>query len=163
MTEIGTRVWAVRAADDRQVAAYGFGTYIGDRLMDGWDHPAALGRAAAAIRRGDDGPRWFNPEAFYQSKVDAGEMTAEQAAEALAEGARREAAERARPMVDRVTDLAKAMGMNPVIALDAGGWVWGAECWWGEADDDTPTSWAKGRAIVTVPAPNRGDPPSHDA
>ena len=152
MTEIGTRVWAVRDATDDVVHAYGFGTYVGDRLMDGWDHPSILARCEKSIRRSDERPL-IDPHAFYGRKVEQGEMPREEADTAIARVEASVAAERALPFAQRVTKLAQACGMNPVIELDAGGWVWGAECWWGEAD--TPVTWAKGRSIVAVPAPER--------
>lgn len=38
---------------------------------------------------------------------------------------------------------------NPRIKLDDGSVVWGAQCWWGP--EERFESWAKGRAVVTVP------------
>lgn len=155
MTDVGTRVWVVRDYDDTTVHAYGFGTHLGDHLMPGWDHPATLATCANAIRRSDISGPLFDAKAFYDRKVAAGDMSREQADRILAEADRRHAEDQQRPITDRALDLARSMGMNPRIRLDAGGFVWGAECWWGEADDDTPTSWAKGRMIITVPAPLR--------
>lgn len=154
MTEIGTRVWAVRDATDEVVNAYGFGTYIGDHLMDGWDHPSTLRRCQASIMRSDAKPL-IDPHTFYDAKAESGEMTREDADAAIARVEASIAAEKALPFTERVEKLAKACGMNPRIELDSGGWVWGAECWWGEASDDTPIKWAKGRQIVTVAAPDR--------
>lgn len=154
MTNVGTRVWVVRDATDEVVNAYGFGTYIGDHLMPGWNHPATLARCEKSIRRSDIRPL-FDPTAFYDRKVADGEMTREKADAIVARGKAAAVADRARPMADRVLDLARSCGMNPRIELDSGGWVWGAECWWGDADEDTPAAWAKGRRIVTVPAPER--------
>jgi hypothetical protein len=155
MTAIGTRVWAVRDATDEVVNAYGFGTYTGDEIMPGWDDPAALTRCAAAIRRSDTKPKIIDADAYYGAKADAGEMTRQQADEAIARVEAAIAADRARPLADRVADLAKSCARNPKIELDSGGYVWGAECWWGEAGEDTPAGWAKGRRIVVVPAPDR--------
>jgi hypothetical protein len=155
VTEIGTRVWAVRDATDDVVNAYGFGTYAGDHLMPGWDHPDTLAICERAIRRHDAEPPW-SPRAFYDKRVADGKMTRDEADAAIARGESADMAERARPLADRVLDTARGLGMNPRIDLDSGGWVWGAECWWGEADDDTPVTWAKGRRIVAVPAPERG-------
>jgi hypothetical protein len=153
MTEIGTRVWVVRDATDEQVNAYGFGTYVGDRLMDGWDHPDILVRCSKSIQRSDERPL-IDPHVFYGGQVDAGKLTRDEADAAIARTEASIAAEKALPHSERVLKLAKACGMNPVIELDSGGWVWGAECWWGEADDDAPAKWAKGRQIVTVALPS---------
>lgn len=155
MTEIGTRVWAVRDATNKTVNAYGFGTYVGDEIMPGWDHPAMLARCEQTIRRSDTKPSIIDPQVYYGAKVTAGEMTHDEADAAIARVFAATAAERARPFADRVADLAKACSANPKIELDSGGWVWGAECWWGEADDDTPAAWAKGRRIQIVPPPER--------
>jgi hypothetical protein len=148
-------VWAVRDATDEAVNAYGFGTYIGDDLMPGWDHPAQLARCSDAILRSDAKPSIIDPHVHYGAKVDAGEMTREDADAAIARVEASIAAAKALPFAERVAKLAKACAMNPRIELDAGGWVWGAECWWGDADDATPAAWAKGRRIVTVPAPSK--------
>jgi hypothetical protein len=155
MTEIGTRVWAVRDATDKVVNAYGFGTYVGDEIMPGWDHPSMLARCESTIRRSDAKPSIIDPHVYYQAKVDARDMTREEADTAIARVEDATAAERARPLAERVAALARACSSNPKIELDSGGYVWGAECWWGEAADDTPSTWAKGRRIVTVPAPER--------
>lgn len=158
MTEVGARVWAVRETDDTTVYTYGFGTYIGDRLLDGWNHPSTLATCLAAIRRSDaneDAGEGFDPRPFYDRLVADGKMSRAEADEAVARGTASAAAERQRPLAERAEDLARAMGMNPVIRLEAGGFVWGAECWWGDADDDTPARYARGRKIVVVPAPLR--------
>ena len=154
MTEIGARVWAVRDATDEVVFAYGFGKYIGDHVMPGWDHPSMLAICERSLRKHDAQPPW-RPDAFYDQQVTDGKMTREEADAILARGEAYDRAERARPFADRVLDSARSLGMNPRIELDLGGWVWGAECWWGEGDNDTPITWAKGRMIVTVPAPGR--------
>jgi len=154
-TEPGTRVWVVRDADDTTVYAYGFGTYLGDRLMPGWDHPKMLAMCADTIRRSDAKPPIIDPHVYYGRQVTDGKLPREQADAEIARVEAADEARKARPVEDRARDLARSCGMNPLIELDAGGQVWGAECWWGEADDDTPTTWAKGRTIVTVPAPAR--------
>ncbi len=156
MTEIGTRVWVVRDATDEQVNAYGFGTYVGDRLMDGWDHPDMLAVCERALRRHDSHPEpLFNVHSYVKARMAEGEMTQAEANVAIARAEAYDAAEKAKPFDQRVRESAELMGMNPVIELDSGGWVWGAECWWGEADDDTPEQWAKGRRIVEASAPVR--------
>lgn len=155
----GTRVWAVQKTDDTTVRAYGFGTYVGDRLLDGWDRPVALERAAHAIRRSDASGPIFDPETYYATKVAAGRMTRKQADTALERSRNSMAAERARPFDERVRNLAKAIGANPYIELDNGGYVWGAECWWGPVADDDPQPWVKGRRLILVPAPTRDGEP----
>lgn len=153
MTAVGTRVWVVRDANDEQVNTYGYGTYVGDHLMPGWDHPSMLALCEKSLRKHDAQPL-FNPRPFYDQQVTDGKMTREEADAILARGEAYDRAERARPLADRVLDSARQLSMNPRIELDAGGWVWGAECWWGEADDDTPIKYAKGRRILVVAAPD---------
>lgn len=151
----GTRVWAIQRETDDAVYAYGFGRYVGDRLLPGWDHPDTLTLCEQAIRRNDAERPGFDPRPFYDQRVAEGKMTREEADKVLADAQKRIAAIRARPLADRALELARSMGKNPVIALDSGGYVWGAECWWGEATPDTPQNWAKGRTIIAVPAPQR--------
>lgn len=155
MTEIGARVWAVRDATDKVVNSYGFGTYIGDHLLPGWDHPDTLALCERALLKHDGQPPLINIHAYTAARVAEGEMTQEEADATIARAEAFDAAEKAKPFAQRVLESAERLGMNPKIELDSGGWVWGAECWWGEADDDTPAAWAKGRRIVAVTAPGR--------
>ena len=127
MTEAGARVWAARSADQDTVWAFGFGTYAGDFPYPGRVSEEDRKIAEAAIRRRDERPPAQGFEEY-------------------------EAADRAKPMAERVDDLLLAISLNPKIVLDGNtGIVWGCECWWGEADSVTPQEWAKGRKIVTVP------------
>jgi hypothetical protein len=137
MTEVGTRVWAVRDANQETVHAFGFGTYAGDLPRPGRATQEDRLIAEQAIRRGDES-NW-NPQF-------AGYLADEQA----------------KPMSQRVDELLHEMSLNPKIVLDAGGVVWGCECWWGEATDSTPQEWAKGRRIVTVAAPHPAERESSD-
>jgi hypothetical protein len=158
MTEIGARVWAVSHTTDAIVYAYGMGIYLGDRLLPEWNHPATMRRCRDTILKSDANPDRFDYRAFFHKRVEDGKMTRAEADQALADIEAHAAADRARPLEDRVTDLAKALGANPVIKLDAGGYVWGAECWWGEADPGTPERTAKGRRIELVPATTMEEP-----
>jgi hypothetical protein len=124
--------------------------------MPGWDNPDMLDVCARALRKHNGQPEpLFNVHAYVASQVADGNMTQDEADAAIARSEAYDAAEKAKPFAQRVLESAQSLGMNPVIELDSGGWVWGAECWWGEAADDTPAKWAKGRRIVTVPAPER--------
>lgn len=131
MTEPGTRVWAVRNADQGTVWAFGFGTYAGDFPRPG-DADEDRAMVERVIREADENP----PPAWEAEWI---------------------AAERAKPIAQRVDELIYDLSLNPKIVLDGGGVVWGCECWWGEATDSTPAEWAKGRRIETVPAPHPAD------
>lgn len=153
----GTRVWVVRNADATTVYAYGFGTYIGDHPRPGWAAgPGDRAMAEDAIRRSDAEP--LDLDAAYDRAVGAARLTRAEADRRKADGAARLAAEQARPLADRVDELLQRPSLNPKIVLDTGGVVWGCDCWWGDADTTTPASWARGRQIVTVPAPYPVEP-----
>lgn len=150
----GTRVWAIREADDETVYAYGFGTYVGDHPRPGWA-PGEKYRALVeqVIRECDAEPVDLGP--YFDHKVGAGDMTREEADAHLVRAAERREADMARPMAERVEEHLHRSSLNPKIVLDDGrGVVWGFECWWCPADDDTPEGWAKGRRIVLVEAPH---------
>jgi hypothetical protein len=131
VTEPGTRVWAVRNADQETVWAFGFGVYAGDFPRPGGASDTDRVAAEKAIQHFDAMP--LPPDD-------------PKAAAWLA-------ADRVKPMAQRVNELVHEMSLNPKIVLDDGGVVWGYECWWGEAADSTPQEWAAGRRIVVVPAP----------
>lgn len=151
MTRPGTRVWVVQNETPTAVYSYGFGTYLGDQLMPGWDHPNMLALCEKSVRKFDAEGPIFDQHAYADRLVAAGTVTREEADQRIAAIAVKDAAERARPIEDRACDSARRLGMNPRIALDRGGHVWGAECWWGEADDDAPARFAKGRLIWVGP------------
>lgn len=157
MTKPGTRVWAISHADTDTIWAYGFGTYLGDQRRTDEIREADLDLCRKVIVKADaDGPI-IDAQRYYADQVAAGKLTAAEAAEKCAEQDAAWAAELARPIDERARKLAEGMYMNPKIRLDDGGIVWGYECWWGPADDDTPAGYAKGRAIVIVPAPHPAD------
>jgi hypothetical protein len=156
VTKPGTRVWAVRNADQETVWAFGPGTYVGDMPRPGGDGTTRA-MAEKVIRDCDQDPR-FDPRSWILQRFADGKISREEHDRELVEAAERVAADRARPMPDRVDEFLYQLSLNPKIVLDGGGVVWGCECWWGEADAATPLAWAKGRRIVTVPAPHPPDP-----
>lgn len=151
MTEPGARVWAVRNADRETVWAFGFGTYAGDFPRPGGDGTTRA-QAEEAIRHCDQDAR-FDAGSWVRAQFADGKISREQQDQALAEVAERVAADRARPMPERVDEFLHELSLNPKIVLDGGGVVWGCECWWGEAAETTPQEWAKGRKIVAVTVP----------
>lgn len=162
MTEIGARVFAVRNADKAHVYAYGFGIYMGDHPLPEFDEPATpdeTARLEAVIRKNDTERPEFDERmaSWYRQKVADGLMTQEHCDEVLTRAAQRQAEELAKPMAERVADLRHSLSLNPKIALDRGGVVWGCESWWGEVDGDAtkpPTRFVGDREVVYVPAPH---------
>jgi hypothetical protein len=122
--EIGTRVIAVRDADDDEVRVFGLGTYAGNHERPGWDPDAPIGAGGPSLREiassvTGDGPG--------EPIGDRGEVVAQ---------------------------VLARMSLNPRIDLDGGGCVWGFQCWWGEGGQAELDRWAAGRRIVLVPAPD---------
>lgn len=153
MIAAGTRVWCVRDATDTTVYAYGYGTYLGDFPRPGGPDAATLALCEAAIRRSDAGPPIIDMHAYLGRQVADGKMTRVEADTRIVQIETTEAESKARPMEARAREMADRLWLNPKIALDNGGIVWGYECWWEPADEDTAAARAKGREIVTVPAP----------
>lgn len=154
-TAAGTRVYAVREIVPDAVYAFGYGTYLGDQLRPGWDSPAWLDLCEATIRRQDCGGPIIDHKAYADRQVADGKMTRAQADARIAEIEAADAAELARPLADRVRDLARRSGMNPLIELERGGTVWGFECWWGPADDAAIARFVGDRQTFYVPARDR--------
>ncbi len=121
--EVGTRVIAVRDADDEEVRAFGLGTYAGDHERPGWDPDAPVYAGGPTMR----------------------ELVAECAGDGPGEptGDRGEVIER----------LLTRMSLNPRIDLDGGGSVWGYQCWWGPGGQEELDRWVAGRRVVLVPPP----------
>jgi hypothetical protein len=159
--EPGARVWAVRNADQDTVWAFGFGTYIGDFPRPGGVSSDERAVAVDVIRSADRKPSPIF--GWIRRAFDEGLTTAEERDREFAEAEQCVAAERARPMSERVDELVHQLSLNPKIVLDDGGVVWGCECWWNEADDATPEAWAKGRRIEIVPAPHPAEDSGHAA
>lgn len=158
--DAGKRVYVVLDRTDTAVRTFGLGTMLGHYLMRGWDHPQALTRAADAIDRADRKPRdVFDRHAHYERQVAEGKLTREQADEWLEIGRRNLMVRAAMPFWDRARDLARHCGANPLIQLDQGGYVWGAESWWAPVDsDDDPrirTQMIGDRQVISVAAPHQ--------
>src|ERR1044071_2247910 len=155
-TSVGARVWVVRDETAEIVFAYGYGTYLGDFPIPGWDHPRMVARAEAVIRQSDTEPPIIDPRVYYGAKVADGSMTPEQAAAEIARVDAAVAAERARPITERALELARNTFCGPKIRLDAGGGiVWGIECWWSEVTNDRQVPGdVPGRTVIQVPPPN---------
>jgi hypothetical protein len=121
--EVGTRVIAVRDADEEEVRAFGLGTYAGDHVWPGWDPDLPIYKDGPTLRE-------------LTSDVE-GDGPSEPA------GDREE----------RIERVLARMALNPRIDLDSGGSVWGFQCWWGPGGQGELDRWAAGRRVVLVPAP----------
>lgn len=149
----GVRVWCVRDADAATIYAYGFGTYLGDHLPPGQPDGALLALCAASIRLFDAEPALIDPAVYYGQQVVAGLMSRAEADAQVARARAAEQAQQARPIATRARQLAERVARSPKIRLDGGAVVWGCQCWWTAAVDDTPARYADGRRIVMVAPP----------
>lgn len=150
----GTRVLAIRNADSKTVYAFGYGIYLGDlgrpqELNGGMDE----GIARTAILRGDSKPL-FDHLPWLQKSVEVNLITEQEAIDRNVCLQAHEMADRLRPMEERIAELLYDMSLNPKIALDSGGVVWGCECWWKPLDEDGLAEFAQGREVIMVDAPH---------
>lgn len=149
--ETGTAVFAVASTSADEVRLYGFGLYVGDRRRPGTVPFADLGESEKEMYRSvirNTDAYHIDPIAFYEAERVAGRMTRQEADEARAAGHKRHAAQLARPLDDRASDLHERCALNPLIVLDNGDEVWGCECWWGPIDQWEKVS--QGRTVIEV-------------
>lgn len=149
--EPGIRVWAILESDKHTVRAFGWGTYLGDFRNPALSVPDDL--LEGTIHKGDAGFDAMIEGWVASSKANPDAplaFTEEDAARARA----RHLVELARPMPERVAALQEEASANPKIALDSGGFVWGAECWWGPATEDDVLQQVGSRTLIMVPAPH---------
>lgn len=151
---LGARVFVATAGGigTDPIEAYGLGTYLGEYPLPNWDSPGMLAMCEQSVRRLDAEPLNID----LDKAVEAGMMTRESADLAKARAEQYDARERARPIADRARSLAYKVGLNPKILLARGGYVWGAECWWGEIDEDAtepPERFLRGRSVTLVDPP----------
>lgn len=163
--EAGSRIAAVRDANDSTVFLYGRGVYAGDFPRPGSGNWAAdQRRIAENVVRGSlehaDETRAAD-DAFMVKRlaetVDAGTKTQQDADQALSEyreiRAAREAKRSAMTVEEQVVELLHGMDLNPRLDLDGGGTVWGCECWW--MPEEEFDSFVGSRAVEVVPLPDR--------
>lgn len=151
LAEVGARVWCVRNDDDTTVYAFGFGIYEGDFPRPGWDDPDELAVAGRALHRSDATGKAVNSViAGANREAAAGTISRREADRRIARVTAFDAAERAKPMVDRIMSMAMRLGENPRIKLESGKTVWGCQCYWGAADESAAENYAAGRNIVIV-------------
>lgn len=159
-TKPGTRVVCLTANGTQ---TYGEGTYLGRFPRPWWQHPASIALCARAVTKFDGKPLLQDEDAHYTRMISEGRMTVEQVAAQKAAASRYTKLETGRPVRDRAWQHAASTGLNPKIALDSGGHVWGCECWWGTVDDAPPEKLAKIAAMQQVPAPARVGQPNGPA
>lgn len=146
--EPGSRVFAVLAANQEEIQLLGFGTYMGDEVRPGGDQfsQADLDMAINVIKEGEKRP--LDIKVMYDTLVERGELTREQADRECAAGEARAAKDRERPIEERAKELLLRMARNPKIELDNGDVVWGYQCWWGP--EERWPEIAKGRTVHDV-------------
>ncbi|WP_093803957.1 hypothetical protein [Streptomyces sp. Wb2n-11] len=161
----GTRIAAVRNADDTTVYLYGRGVYAGDFPRPGSGNwPESTRQMARNVIEGEDDnvdelraadDAWMVRK--LAETVEAGKRTQEEADRELAEYRRirleREARRAAMSVEDQVVELLTNMDLNPRLDLDGGGTVWGCECWW--MPEEEFDKFLGGRTVVEVPEPKR--------
>lgn len=152
MTAPGSRVFAIRDANEEVVYLFGVGVYAGDRRRPTSDAEVAelLEVAKDAIRSSDANP--IDVSGYLDRLVAAGEMTRDDADAELAAGKARAAANRARPIGERAAELVERTLANPRIDLDDGSVVWGYQCWW--APEERLSEVVGDRRVVTVAPPS---------
>lgn len=142
MTEIGTRVLAIRNADESGKAyVFGYGVYEGNFLRPGT--PKEMPKKDADLIRsiivkGDREESLEENRSWIRKKLSGAvadeEMTQEEADQQYLEYLDREKEHHCRPVEERVREIWLKMQGNPRIKLDDGGYCWGFECWWGPAE-----------------------------
>ncbi|MFJ4988777.1 hypothetical protein ACIP9H_33875 [Streptomyces sp. NPDC088732] len=148
----GTRVVAVCAADKAVVLLYGRGVYAGDFPRPGSGNWSVEDRALAeaTIRESDAAGRTLEATREINAQLVArGESTQADADARIANAE----VHFAKSIAERAEDLLRGMDLNPRIDLDAGGSVWGCECWW--MPEEEFEAFVQGRTIEPVPFPRR--------
>lgn len=163
--EAGTRIAAVRDANDTTVFLYGRGVYAGDFPRPGSGNWTADQRRIAedvvrdSLEHADE--TRAADDAFMVKRlaetVTAGTQTQQEADQALSEyreiRAAREAKWSATPVEEQVVELLQGMDLNPRLDLDGGGTVWGCECWW--MPEEKFDEFVGARTVEVVPEPDR--------
>lgn len=161
----GTRIAAIRDANDTTINLYGRGVYAGDHPRPGsgnWsqrDREIAEDAVRSSLENADE--LRAADDAFMVRRLDEavaeGAKTREEADQALAEYREIRAAREARwastSVEEQAVDLLQQMGLNPRMDLDGGGTVWGCECWW--MPEEQFEKFTCGREVVLVPLPKR--------
>lgn len=150
MTEVGTRVLAIRDGADNVLNIFGEGVYVGDLPRPGVLSDEMRQMLEKHIQAEDEVP----VEKHWQ--VDMYDHFLEQGVEPSTGKSREDIiagveAERAQSMDERVADWFALMQRNPCIHLDSGDIVWGCQCWWGPLDQAMEKY--KNCTINTVPVP----------
>lgn len=161
----GTRIAAVRNANETTVFLYGRGVYAGDFPRPGSGNwPEETRQMARSVIEGQDDnadelraadDAWMVRK--LAETVEAGKRTQAEADHELAEyrriRAEREARRAAMTVEEQVVKLLQEMDLNPRLDLDGGGTVWGCECWW--MPEGKLAELVGDRAVEYVPEPVR--------
>ena len=136
MTEVGSRVFAIRNVEDTTVYAFGAGVYAGDFIRPGATPPTPGTPEYQMYHDVIFGPRSREFRDSIAKMLDTdlanGTITQEQYDENKRRGAEADAAEAAMTEEERVHEFWADCEKNPRIDLDNGKTTWGMECWWGD-------------------------------
>lgn len=121
----GDRVFAVYDADESTVRVLGFGVYTGDERPPDWSlTPEERQQVEDAIREAEAAADTTDVRVVYDTAVERGDMTREEAEAEIAQMEEQVRAERERPIGERVDELIAKVHRNPRIVLDGGQVVW---------------------------------------
>lgn len=156
--EPGTRVFAVRNADETTVTMYGFGVYAGR-----FARPNAIKFSEEEIDEiteqivaaSSEPIDVAGVQAHYDRHVAEGKCTQETANDLVIKYVRDKEESRARDPRERALEIIDKMNSNPRVDLDNGSTVWGYQCWW--APEDGFEAFVAGRTIVEVPVESEID------
>jgi hypothetical protein len=151
-TPPGTRVFAIRAADDSTVYLFGRGVWDGRQPIS--DAPVPDPLPQHAIDQATRDEAWWddNHDCLVDSNVEAmrgSGATQDEIDTYLAEAAARHAARP--PLSQRILAAARRLAGPPTtyrITLDTGQYVYGLQCWW--APEERYEEVIAGRGVVLV-------------
>jgi hypothetical protein len=137
--EVGSRVFAVRNTDEKNIYVYGEGVYAGDLPRPGSFYPESVDdidpmliELAEKSRTAGEADGRF--QSLHLAEIELMRKNGKSEDEITAYRETYEA-RAARPLREQAEEIALAvaqtMCLNPRIDLDNGGTVWGYECWWG--------------------------------
>lgn len=156
-TKIGTRVLAIKCANDTTAEVYGYGTYDGDHpcpfLAGGAMKPVTPEEVQGIMMR--QAEEFKDMLAHGMIPNEEGQAIANAMIAEYEKATPEDFAARAEQFNAKYANPEGAP--NPRITLDSGEVVWGCLCWWGEAEKFDKQLAGKERITVPVPVAD-GEP-----